>query len=566
MNYVAAANAYIEDVLDGKIPACMYVKQACARQKEDLKKSSDPNYPYEFSQVLATKICLFMEHMVHVKGPLAGQNIKLEPWQCFILSTIFGWIRKDTKKRRFKRAYIEVPRGNAKSTLSAGIGLYMLTMDGEGGAGCYSFATTREQAREVFDVAKGMMRRSQMVRAKLGVKMFEHSLVHMASGSQFMPKSAQGSTLDGLNTHFACIDELHAHKTREVYDVVETSIGKRLQPLLFAITTAGFDLSGICYELRHYIIQILGRQTVSEDQFGIIYTIDNNDDWKSDEALKKANPNWGVSVTAETVKSLRDKAMNMASAANNFKTKHLDVWCNSNSAWMDMAKWNESEDVSLDESEFYGQQCWIGLDLAAKLDLTASIKLFVRQIDGVQHFYVFPQSWLPRETVNKSSNASYAGWEYEARMKVTEGAVVDFEAIKEQISLDCSNFDVQEIAYDPWQATQLANEMTQKGIPMVEVRNCVQHFSEPMKTIEALVMSGRLHHPGDPILNWCMSNVVCHRDAKDNIYPNKLRNENKIDLVVAMIMAFYSFLIGGGKIDAKPDLAAMLDSPLIFKW
>lgn len=289
-NYVAKANWYINQVLSGSLPACVYVKQACARQKNDLERSSREDFPFEFSARAATRVCLFIEHLRHVKGPLAGQNIKLEPWQCFILTTVFGWIRKDTKKRRFKRAYVEVPRGNAKSTLSAAIGLYMMTMDGEGGAGCYSFATTREQAREVFDVAKGMCKRCPDIRESLGVKVFEHSITQQQSASCFMPKSAQGNTLDGLNTHFACIDELHAHKTREVYDVVETSIGKRLQPLLFAITTAGFDLTGICYELRNYILEILSGAARSEDQFGVIYTIDKNDDWSG--ALTPKNNAW----------------------------------------------------------------------------------------------------------------------------------------------------------------------------------------------------------------------------------------------------------------------------------
>ncbi|WP_304626796.1 terminase large subunit domain-containing protein, partial [uncultured Parasutterella sp.] len=256
-NYVAKANWYINQVLSGEVLACMYVRQACARQKSDLERSAREDWPYRFDARAATRVCLFIEHLRHVKGPLSGQTITLEPWQCFILTTIFGWLRKDSGKRRFKRAYVEVPRGNAKSTLSASIGLYMMALDGEGGADCYSFATTREQAREVFDTARDMVRRCSDVSRELGIKALDYSIVQLASNSKFVAKSAQGSTLDGLNTHFACIDELHAHKTREVYDVVETSIGKRLQPLLFAITTAGFNLSGICYELRNYVIEVL---------------------------------------------------------------------------------------------------------------------------------------------------------------------------------------------------------------------------------------------------------------------------------------------------------------------
>lgn len=561
-NYVAEANSYINKVLSGDIPACMYVKMACERQRSDLKKANTPGFPYEFSPVLATKICLFIEHMVHVKGPLAGQNIKLEPWQCFVLTTIFGWIHKDTKKRRFKRAYIEVPRGNAKSTLSAGIGLYMLTMDGEGGAGCYSFATTREQAREVFDVAKGMMKRSPMVRNKLGVSVFEHSLVQSATSSQFMPKSAQGSTLDGLNTHFACVDELHAHKTREVYDVVETSIGKRLQPLLFAITTAGFDLSGICYELRSYVIEVLSGRAKSEEQFGIIYTIDKDDDWKSDIALEKANPNFGVSVIPETIKSLRDKAVTIASAANNFKTKHLDVWCNANSAWMDMTMLERCANPELTLDEFEGEECFIGIDLASRIDIAAMVKLFRRNIDGKTHYYAFGDYWLPRDTVESSPNSQYRGWDVTGELHVTEGASTDFEQIEAQLLEDCRRFDVVEVPYDPFQATQFSERMLQQEVPMIECRATVLQFSSPMKEIEAAVRDGRFHYNGDRVLTWMFSNVTCHQDTKENIYPRKERAENKIDGVVALIMAMNRAMAAG----EEYNLSEFLDRDVCLRF
>ena len=561
-NYVAEANSYINKVLSGDIPACMYVKMACKRQKEDLKKSFDCGFPYEFSPVLATKICLFIEHMVHVKGPLAGQNIKLEPWQCFVLTTIFGWIHKDTKKRRFKRAYVEVPRGNAKSTLSAGIGLYMLTMDGEGGAGCYSFATTREQAREVFDVAKGMMKRSPVVRNKLGVSVFEHSLVQSSSSSQFMPKSAQGSTLDGLNTHFACVDELHAHKTREVYDVVETSIGKRLQPLLFAITTAGFDLSGICYELRSYVIEVLSGRAKSEEQFGIIYTIDKDDDWKSDVALEKANPNFGVSVIPETIKSLRDKAVTVASAANNFKTKHLDVWCNANSAWMDMDALSRCVNPELTIEEFEGEECFIGIDLASRIDIAAMVKLFRRNIDGKTHYYAFGDYWLPRDTVESSPNSQYRGWDVTGELHVTEGASTDFDQIEYQLLEDCRRFDVVEVPYDPFQATQFSERMLQQEVPMIECRATVMQFSAPMKEVEAAVRDGRFHYNGDRVLTWMFSNVTCHQDAKENIYPRKERPENKIDGVVALIMAMSRAMLSG----EEYNLSEFLDRDICLRF
>lgn len=561
-NYVAKANFYINQVLNGKIPACRYVKQACTRQRDDLQKVGQPDFPFEFDAVKATKVCLFIEYLQHVKGPLARTNIKLEPWQCFILTTIFGWVHKDTKKRRFKRAYVEVPRGNAKSTLSAGIGLYMMTADGEGGAGCYSFATTREQAREVFDVAKGMMKLGTGLRNALGVRVFEHSLTQLSSGSHFMPKSAQGNTLDGLNTHFACIDELHAHKTREVYDVVETSIGKRLQPLLFAITTAGFDLTGICYEQRGFVLRVLSGQVKGDDQFGIVYTIDQEDDWKTDHALQKANPNWGVSVIPETIKSLRDKAVAMASAANNFKTKHLDVWCNANSAWMDMSALAQCVDTELSLDDFEGEECYIGIDLASRVDIAAMVKLFKRHIDGKTHFYAFGDYWLPRDTVETSPNSQYKGWEVTGELHVTEGASTDFERIEEKLLEDCSRFDVVEVPYDPFQATQFSDRMLKQNVPMIECRATVLQFSAPMKEIEAAVKDGRFHYNGDRVLTWMFSNVTCHQDAKDNIYPRKERVENKIDGVVALIMAMNRAMVD----DEVYDLDEFLERDVVLRF
>lgn len=545
INYVAMANYYIRQVLSGAIPTCMYVKQACQRQQNDLKRSAQTDFPFEFSPRLATRICLFVEQLRHVKGPLAGQNLKLEPWQCFILTTLFGWVRKDTKQRRFKRCYIEVPRGNAKSTLSAAVGLYMMTLDGEGGAGCYSFATTREQAREVFDVAREMCRRCPDIREALGIKVFEHSLTQQKTSSAFMPKAAQGNTLDGLNTHFACIDELHAHKTREVYDVVETSIGKRLQPMLFAITTAGFDLTGICYEVRSYVIEVLSGLAVSEEQFGIIYTIDKDDDWKSDIALEKANPNFGVSVIPETIKSLRDKAVTVASAANNFKTKHLDVWCNANSAWMDMVALSRCVDPQLTLDEFEGEECFIGIDLASRVDIAAMVKLFRRNIDGKPHYYAFGDYWLPRDTVEISPNSQYRGWDVTGELHVTSGASTDFEQIEAQLLEDCRRFDVIEVPYDPFQATQFSERMLQQEVPMIECRATVLQFSAPMKEVEAAIRDGRFHYNGDRVLTWMFSNVTCHQDAKENIYPRKERPENKIDGVVALIMAMSRAMTAG---------------------
>lgn len=529
-DYQKIAEQYCSDVINGKILACEYVRLACERQVKDLSRKRGFKYIYDPSK--GAKVCAFVELLPHIKGALAGQPIKLEPWQVFILMTVFSWVNEDGS-RRFRRVYIEVPRGNGKSALSSGIGLYMLTADNEGGAEVYSFATTRDQAKIVFGDAQQMARKSSGLRSHFGVEVNAHNINVLKTASKFEALSAEGSTLDGLNTHFACVDELHAHKTRAVYDVVETSIGKRLQSLLWVITTAGSNRAGICYEVRGFVSKILKGNAHDETQFGIIYGLDKDDDWTTEEALIKANPNWGVSVMPEVLLSLQAKAMSMASASNNFRTKHLNEWVNADVSWMDMRKWDACADQSLEITDFGGEECYMALDLASKTDIAAKINLFVR--DG--EYYAFGDYYLPRETVDKGENAQYSGWESLGLLTVTEGAIIDFQVIEDKILNDCKQFEVIEVPYDPFQATQLSMRLLNQGVNMVEVRPTVLNFSEPMKQLEALVLSGKFHHNGDPILTWMVSNVVCHTDAKDNIYPRKERPENKIDGVVALIMA-----------------------------
>ena len=552
-DYCAIAASYAKDVAAGRIAASRFVAAACKRQTDDLKRFKAKSAAFQFDKAKASKVCQFIELLPHIKGPKAGQLITLEPWQIFILTTIFGWVKKDGT-RRFRRVYIEVPRGNGKSALSSGLGLYMLAADNEGGAEVYSFATTRDQAKIVFGDAQNMARRTPGLKAHFGVDVNAHNINVLRTASKFEALSAEGSTLDGLNTHFACVDELHAHKTRAVYDVVETSTGKRAQSLLWVITTAGSNRAGICYEVRGFVTKVLNGSVKDDSQFGIIYGLDDGDDWTTEDALIKANPNWGISVMPEVLLPLQAKAMTMPSAANNFKTKHLNEWVNADTAWMDMRAWEACADPSLDAEQFVGEPVWIALDLASKVDIAAKMSLFTRDVEGKQHFYVFGQYYLPRDTVDRGENSQYQGWESMGLLSVTEGAVIDFQVIEDDLLADCSRFEVREVPYDPFQATQMATRMMAQSVPMVEMRPTVLNFSEPMKQIEALVLQGRLHHDGNPVLAWMMSNVVAHTDVKDNIYPRKERPENKIDGVVALIMALGRAMSTEKQEELKPQI------------
>ena len=550
-SYTAIARRYAEAVVAGDIPAGRWVRLACQRQLDDLARFKGKRSPFRFNPALtdragrpftpADNICAFIERLPHVKGPLAGQPIRLEPWQVFILTTVFGWVKPDGK-RRFRRVMIEVPRGNGKSAISSAVGLYMLTADGEGGAEIYSLATTRDQARIVFGDAQAMARASKGFRSRFGVSVGAHNIHVQATGSKFEALSAEGSTLDGLNIHFGCIDELHAHKTRTVYDVVETATGKRDNSLLWVITTAGSNRAGICYEVRGFVTRLLDGVFADDSQFGIIYGIDEGDDWGDESSLIKANPNWAVSVRPDVLLPLQAKAMQLPSAVNNFKTKHLNEWVNADTAWMDMRAWERGTETALHIETFACQPCWIGLDLASKTDIAALVVLFAHaEIDG--GFAVFGRYFLPEETALASGNSQYEGWMRSGRLTATPGNVIDFGWVEAELLGLASRFAVEAVAFDPFQATQLSTRMLAEGLPMIEVRPTVLNFSEPMKILEALVLQGKLRHDGDPVLAWMASNVVAHLDAKDNIYPRKERPEQKIDGIVALIMALARALL-----------------------
>ncbi|MFZ6813739.1 terminase large subunit [Undibacterium sp. Rencai35W] len=559
--YATVARQYAEAVVARDIPACRWVQLACQRQLDDLARFKGKGSPYRFNPKLtdrtgktfapADNLCAFIERLPHVKGPLAGMSIKLEPWQVFILSTVYGWVKADGT-RRFRRAYIEVPRGNAKSTLSSAVALYMLAADGEGGAEVYSLATTRDQARIVFGDAQTMARKSSGFRSRFGVAVGAHNMHVLATGSKFEALSAEGSTLDGLNIHFGCVDELHAHKTRTVYDVVETGTGKRDNSLLWVITTAGSNRAGICYEVRTFVTKLLDRVFEDDSQFGIIFGLDDGDDWASEAALVKANPNWGISVRAEILLPLQAKAMQLPSAVNNFKTKHLNEWVNADTAWMDMRAWDRCADPALNLDNFAGQPCWIGLDLASKTDIAALVLVFAHP-DIAGGFAVFGRYYLPEDTVMATGNSQYPGWMRTGRLTVTPGNVIDFSWIEADLIDAVSRFAIQAVAFDPFQATQLSTRMIAEGLPMIEVRPTVLNFSEPMKTLEALALQRKLIHDGDPVLTWMVSNVVAHLDAKDNIYPRKERPENKIDGIVALIMALARASLPGAIMESIYD-------------
>lgn len=553
-NYVDIATDYAERVISGDVLACKWVRLACERQLNDLKREGTEAFPYFFFPELAERVCKFIELLPHVKGEWARERRKLslEPWQVFILTTVFGWVKEDGF-RRYKTAYVEVSRKNAKSTLSSGVALYCLAADNEPGAEVYSAATTRDQAKITWCDAKSMVDKTPGLRARFGVKSTANTVNVERTNSVFKALSRDhGGNLDGLNVHCGVIDELHAHKTREIYDVIATATGARKQSLVWLITTAGFNRSGICYEQRSYVTKLLNKVANDESYFGVIYTLDDEDDWADPACWPKANPNWGISVDPGDMENKARKAMVMASATNNFLTKHLNVWVNADTAWMDMKAWDRAADTELRIADFSGETCWVGLDLASKVDVAALVVLFRRN----EKYYVFGRYYIPEEAAEDGRNQHYAGWARQGLVTLTPGAVTDYSYIERDLRQLAEDHDIQGIPFDPWQATYLATRMQEEGLPMVEYRQTVQNMSEPMKELEAKVLDGSLLHDGSPVLTWMISNVVAHLDAKDNIYPRKEYPENKIDGVVALIMALGRAI----RMEDVPDLSRHLEN------
>lgn len=549
-SYFERAQAYARRVVAGEEVAGLYERLACQRFLRDLERaeSGDDAFPYIFDEAAGARACRFLELLPHIKGEWAKPvyvngkigyaKLRLEDWQVFIEIQLFGWKHVATGLRRFRRAYEEEARKNAKSTRVAGRQLYLLTADGEPGAQVYSAATTGDQAREVFDVMRNMAMREPEFLARFGVSVGKNDITIADTASSAKPLNAEGSTLDGLNVHGAVVDELHAHKTRAVWEVIESADGARAQPLISAITTAGSNRSGICYELRDYTIKVLNGIVVDETWFGIVFTIDDGDDWRDPKVWRKANPNLGVSVKVEALEAACRKAQAQPSAISNFLTKHLNVWVNADAAWMDMAAWDRCAAPELCKPEKLAHlPCYAGLDLASKVDVAARMRIFYDA--EADRYHLVSAFYLPERAIEQGRNSQYDGWRRVGHITVTPGEVIDFDRIEDDLRADMRELDLREVGFDPWQATQLAGHMLEEGVPMVEVRQGVGSMSEPMKQLEALVLQGpeKFVHDGNPAMAWMMSNVVCHRDAKDNIYPRKERDENKIDGPVATIIA-----------------------------
>lgn len=527
---------YAEDVVSGEIVACKYVRLACQRFLDDLERE---DWQYEFDPSKADKAVSFMETLHHTKGKWAskGERLKLEPWQKFVECNLFGWINKETGNRRFRESYEEIPRKNGKSIRLAGRALYMFCADHEYGAEVYSGATSEKQAWEVFRPAKQMCERNEQLANHYDIEVNAKSLVIMSSGCRFEPLI--GKPGDGSSPHFAAVDEYHEHDSDHFVETMQTGMGSREQPMLSVITTAGSNLGGPCHEKRRDVIRVLEGHFQDETIFAAIYTIDEGDDWDDPDSLRKANPNFGVSVSEEFLLSQLEKARRSASKQNAFRTKHLNEWVGARTAWMNMLAWQrQQKELSLDD--FEGFPCRLAIDLASKKDVAALCISF--RVDG--KFYEFQKFYAPEAAAE--DNEKYRNFATDDELILTPGSMTDYAFIEEDIKSLASRFDVIDVACDDWQANYLMTRLSAAGLEVVNYNQNVKNMSAPMKEIEARVLDGTLFHSGNSMMTWMMGNVSARIDAKENIYPRKESDSDpncKIDGVVALIMCHGRWLL-----------------------
>lgn len=561
--HVNKANKYAKDIVSGKLVSCLYVKQSCARHINDLEKSKNSDYPYEFDPKKAEKVIKFAQMMPHTKGKWSGSMLMLEPWQCFIFAVLFGWVKK-SGLRRFKEFYGEIPRKNGKSIVGSVIGNYMFSADCEPGAEVYSGATTLSQALEVFRPAWLQTSKTAGYKNRFNIELGgteknPGNIYSMSTGSRF--EAVVGKPGDGASVHCGLVDEYHEHKDDTLFDCFDTGMGARTQPLLAVITTAGTNTSYPCYSKRKQILDILADKKINDEVFGIIYTVDKDDDWTDFEVWKKANPNYNVSVFEDFLRRQHNTAIQNSRKQNILKCKHLNIWSNAGSSWLNMVEWEKASDPTLNIHDFWGDACYLGLDLASKVDIASRMPLFKR--DG--HYYLFSNHYIPEDRTKGEDMSHYAEWANDDYLKTTPGARIDFEEIQSDIMNDAKNFDLSgeengggSVCNDPWNAQQLVTNLTNKNIECVEIAQTVNMLSEPMKEIEAALKDGKFHHDGNPVTTWMFGNVMCKPDKKDNVFPFKEGDQNKIDGAVATITAMSRAMIDRGETEKGND-GSLLD-------
>lgn len=534
--------SYARSVVAGEVPAGKYHRLSCVRHLSDLARVGTAGFPYRFDLTKAERFWKFAQLLRHYKGEWAGQLIRLQPYQLFRLGGMFGWVHGETGLRRFRNAYHELPRKQGKSLEAAIITLYVTFFDGEAGAEGYCAATKREQALIVFNDCRRLVLSSGL-KDRLVVQTYN---IHNDT-SKLEPLSADHDSMDGLNPNMVNIDELHAHKDRGTIDVLETATGARRQPLVNKITTAGDDPVSVCGDEHQYACQVLEGVLTDETYFAFIAHADPDDAWDSLETARKANPNYGVSVNPEDLQSKITKATGIPSAAASYKQKHLNLWINTAAPSLSVEGWRRGQ-TSWQWSELEHEPCWVGIDLASKIDLTAMSLVFPPRA-GRPTWRLIQYIWTPEETLADRAHrdrAPYQAWVDQGWLKTTPGTSIDQDVIREALLELRDRFDIELIGYDPWHADQLVRTMkkldgwTDENV--LEVPQTFQYLTSAESRFKAEVLAGHVDAGGCPVTAWAISNVVDQTDGKDNILFSKKRSRGRIDPVKAATIGMSLYL------------------------
>ena len=480
------------------------------------------------------------DYCTHVKGRAARKPYEPNPWEADAIRALFGW-RDDRGMRRFREAFIAVARKNNKTTLCAALALYLLLCDGEGGAEIYLAASDRDQASLCFDIAAGMTSQDADLSKRLKVRKHYRRLIYEDTNSFIRAIPANVDASHGFNASACIIDELHAQPSRDLYDVLKTSMGAREQPLMLSITTAGYDRDTICHEVWQHARQVRDG-TLSDPTFlPIIYEADDADNWESPDTWRKANPNLGRSISLEYLEEQHRRAKQTAGYENTFRRLHLNQWTDAESRWITSADWDACR-VN-DWPDLTGCDCYIGVDLASTEDVTAVVAIVVGDDDK---WYVVPRLFVPDETINKRAkkyHTQYREWVKTGQLLTTPGAVTDYEFIRNAIYELAEQYTVRAVAFDPWQAMDTHNELAEAGFMSIKVPQTFAGLSPGIKAIEAAVLGGTLKHDGNDVMGWMMACTVLDLDGAGNRKPSKRKShgargtKGKIDGIVALVMA-----------------------------
>ena len=537
-----AIDRYAAAVVAGDVPAGKYHRLAAVRHLRDRAVERTPAFPYVLDVARADRFLAFGEQLRHYKGEYAGRRIQWQPYQIFRLGSLFGWVHVATGLRRFRHSYSELPRKQGKSLEAGVVALYATFFDGEAGAEGYCAATKKDQARIVFGDGKELVLRSPHLRHRIAV--LKSNLYRETTASKLEPLGADEDSLDGLNPHLIVLDEIHKYKTRAMIDVLETATGARRQPIIFKITTAGDNLISPCGDEHNYACALLERTLEDESYFAFIAHADEGDDWTTETTARKANPNYGVSVNPSDLRDKVTKAHGIPGAAAAYQQKHLNRWINASAPWLSLEGWRRGQSADWAPADLAGRECFVGVDLSAKLDLTALVALFLPTAPG-ERARILRYIWTPAETLverARRDRAPYEQWVTEGYLRTTPGTRIDHQVIRAAL-VELRNLAIiRAVGFDPWHSDQLIQQLTEEdGFPLetiVEVPQTYKGMSSGALALEAAVLAGEIDAGGDPLMTWAVGNAVVQRDGKDNIYPVKKRSRGRIDPVMALAIAW----------------------------